>query len=109
MKINFQERTEILKGKIFKMSPVRSRKHQEISFQSSLIFRNFFKQTACNVWLFSLHTGNAIVLKTIFEWYLLDFIPIKKVKLLSPFLPQIYHKLNLLILWSFKDIMAMDF
>jgi hypothetical protein len=30
---------------------------------------------------------------------ILDFIPIKKVKLLSPFLPQIYHKLNLLILW----------
>jgi len=28
-----------------------------------------------------------------------DFYKIKKVKLLSPFLPQIYHKLNLLMLW----------
>jgi hypothetical protein len=28
-----------------------------------------------------------------------DFIPIKKVELLPPFLPQIYHKLNLLMLW----------
>jgi hypothetical protein len=27
---NFQERLEILKGKIFKMSPVPSRKNQEI-------------------------------------------------------------------------------
>jgi hypothetical protein len=37
----------------------------------------------------------------------LEFIPIKKVKLLSPFLPQIYHKLNLLILWSTKDNFVM--
>jgi hypothetical protein len=28
-----------------------------------------------------------------------EFIPIKKVELLPPFLPQIYHKLNLLMLW----------
>jgi nitric oxide reductase activation protein len=28
-----------------------------------------------------------------------QFIIIKKVELLPPFLPQIYHKLNLLILW----------
>jgi hypothetical protein len=37
----------------------------------------------------------------------LEFIPIKKVKFLSPFLPQIYHKLNLLILWSSKDNFVM--
>jgi hypothetical protein len=39
----------------------------------------------------------------------LEFIPIKKVKLLSPFLPQIYHKLNLLILWSYKDNFVMRY
>ncbi len=39
----------------------------------------------------------------------LDFIPIKKVELLPPFLPQIYHKLNLLMLWYFKSILAMHF
>lgn len=48
---NFQERLEILKGKIFKMSPAPSRKHQEISFQLSLIFGNYFKHSPCNVYV----------------------------------------------------------
>ena len=47
---NFKERLEILKGKIFKMSPAPSRKHQEVSFQLSLLFGNFFKATPCNVY-----------------------------------------------------------
>jgi hypothetical protein len=34
---------------------------------------------------------------------------IKKVELLPPFLPQIYHKLNLLMLWYFKSIVAFHF
>jgi len=29
---------------------------------------------------------------------------IKKVEFLPPFLPQIYHKLNLLMLWSYKGM-----
>lgn len=48
---NFQERLEILKGKIFKMSPAPSRKHQEISFQLSLLFGNYFKNNLCNVYV----------------------------------------------------------
>ena len=34
---------------------------------------------------------------------------IKKVELLPPFLPQIYHKLNLLMLWFPKSIIAFHF
>jgi Uma2 family endonuclease len=48
---DFQERLEILKGKIFKMSPAPSRKHQEVSFQLSLVVGNFFKKTPCNVYV----------------------------------------------------------
>ena len=48
---NFKERLEILKGKIFKMSPAPSRRHQEVSFQMSLIFGNFFKKSTCNVYV----------------------------------------------------------
>lgn len=48
---NFQERLEILKGKIFKMSPAPSRKHQEISIELTGIFYNYFKKTPCNVYV----------------------------------------------------------
>jgi len=48
---DFQERLEILKGKIFKMSPAPSRIHQEVSLQLSLVFGNFFKKTPCNVYV----------------------------------------------------------
>lgn len=48
---NFQERLEILKGKIFKMSPAPSRKHQEISIQLTGIFYNYFKHKSCNVYV----------------------------------------------------------
>jgi len=34
---------------------------------------------------------------------------IKKVEFLPPFLPQIYHKLNLLMLWFPKSIVAFHF
>ncbi|KRB54693.1 hypothetical protein ASD98_16760 [Flavobacterium sp. Root186] len=40
---------------------------------------------------------------------ILEFIPIKKVESLPPFLPQIYHKLNLLMLWFPKSIVAFHF
>jgi Uma2 family endonuclease len=48
---NFQERLEILKGRIFKMSPAPSRKHQEISIELTGIFYNYFKKTPCNVYV----------------------------------------------------------
>jgi Uma2 family endonuclease len=47
---NFQERLEILKGRIFKISPAQSRKHQEISIELTGIFYNYFKKTPCNVY-----------------------------------------------------------
>ena len=47
---NFQERLEILKGKIFKMSPAPSRKHQDISIQLTGIFYNYFNKTTCSVY-----------------------------------------------------------
>ncbi|MBX2921344.1 MAG: Uma2 family endonuclease [Chitinophagaceae bacterium] len=37
----FEERVELIKGKIFKMSPAPSSRHQRISFELSGIIRNF--------------------------------------------------------------------
>lgn len=48
---NFQERLEILKGKIFKMSPAPSRKHQRISLELTGAFYNYFKKTTCNIYV----------------------------------------------------------
>ena len=47
---DFQERLEILKGKIFKMSPAPNRKHQEISIQLTGKFYNYFNKTTCSVY-----------------------------------------------------------
>ena len=41
----FKERVELIKGKIFKMSPAPSRGHQQISFELSRQFGNFFFKT----------------------------------------------------------------
>jgi Uma2 family endonuclease len=46
----FQERFEILKGKIFSMSPAPSRMHQTASFRISGIFYNFFLSKTCTVY-----------------------------------------------------------
>lgn len=48
---NFQERLEILKGRIFKMSPAPSRKHQRISKEISGIFYNYFKNKSCEFYV----------------------------------------------------------
>jgi Uma2 family endonuclease len=48
---NFKERLEILKGKVFKMSPAPSRIHQKISVELTGIFYNYFKKTPCNVYV----------------------------------------------------------
>lgn len=47
---NFQERLEILKGKIFKMSPAPNRKHQEISAKIFRKFDRYFEKKPCNIY-----------------------------------------------------------
>lgn len=47
---NFQERLEILKGKIFKMSPAPSRKHQEISAKIFRKLDRYFENKSCNIY-----------------------------------------------------------
>ena len=47
---NFKERVELIRGKIFKMSPAPSSYHQEISFELSGIFYNYFKNKPCKVY-----------------------------------------------------------
>ena len=46
----FKERVELIKGKIFKMSPAPSSFHQDISFEISGILYNFFKNKSCKVY-----------------------------------------------------------
>ena len=47
---NFKERVELIRGKIFKMNPAPSSYHQEISFELSGIFYNYFKNKPCKVY-----------------------------------------------------------
>ena len=47
----FKERVELIKGKIFKMSPAPGSFHQEISFELSGILYNFFKKKPCKVYV----------------------------------------------------------
>src|SRR5436190_10181906 len=46
---SFQKRLEILKGKIFKMSPAPSTAHQKISMKLTGILYNNFKNHSCNL------------------------------------------------------------
>jgi Uma2 family endonuclease len=46
----FQERVELLRGKIFKMSPAPSRKHQEVSVQLFRKLDAFFITHTCNIY-----------------------------------------------------------
>lgn len=48
---NFKERLEILKGKIFKMSPAPSRKHQTISQNLNWKIYSFFENRPCSVFV----------------------------------------------------------
>ena len=45
----FKERVELIKGKIFKMSPAPGSFHQEVSFELSGILYNYFKKKSCKV------------------------------------------------------------
>jgi Uma2 family endonuclease len=46
----FKDRVEIIKGKIFKMSPAPSRSHQEISMTVTLILAKFLKNQSCKLY-----------------------------------------------------------
>ncbi len=50
LKWQFHERIELIKGRIFKMSPAPSRKHQEISGQIYVQAFPFFKKKACQIY-----------------------------------------------------------
>ena len=43
----FQERVELIKGKILKMSPAPNLSHQRASFRLSLFIGNYFYKTSC--------------------------------------------------------------
>jgi len=48
-KWKFQERVELIKGYIYKMSPAPAPSHQRVAFKIGLEFGNFFKQKSCQV------------------------------------------------------------
>jgi len=50
IKWTFQERVELIKGKIFKMAPAPSRKHQKISMNLSGIIAPFLKDKPCEAY-----------------------------------------------------------
>jgi Uma2 family endonuclease len=45
----FEEKVELIRGKIFKMSPAPNLKHQRISFGLGLVIGNFFRGKKCSV------------------------------------------------------------
>ena len=47
----FEERLELIKGKIFKMSPAPSNDHQEIALNIASELRNFLKNKFCKVYI----------------------------------------------------------
>ncbi|RTL60902.1 MAG: Uma2 family endonuclease [Sphingobacteriales bacterium] len=49
LKWKFEERLELIKGKIFKMSPAPSLKHQEISMNLSATIYNYLKGKSCKI------------------------------------------------------------
>ena len=50
LKWTFDERIELIKGKIFQMSPAPGRSHQDISFSISLKLGNYLKGKACKAY-----------------------------------------------------------
>jgi Uma2 family endonuclease len=47
---HFKERVELIKGKVFKMSPAPSRKHQDVSMAITLILAKFLKNQPCKMY-----------------------------------------------------------
>src|SRR5258707_12436187 len=50
LKWNFEERLELMRGTIFKMSPAPSPKHQETISTLNAIFYNFLRQKNCKIY-----------------------------------------------------------
>ncbi len=50
LKWSFEERVELIKGKLFKMSPAPGRSHQEISIRIASEVRQFLKGKVCRVY-----------------------------------------------------------
>lgn len=50
LKLEIEERIEIIKGKIFKMSPGPARLHQEVSRDLQYIFLKYFENRPCKVY-----------------------------------------------------------
>ena len=50
LKWSFEERVELIKGKLFKMSPAPGRSHQEISIRIASEVRQFLKDKECRVY-----------------------------------------------------------
>ena len=46
----FQERVELIKGKVFKMSPAPNRVHQEVALQLTGVFFNHFHDNQCKIY-----------------------------------------------------------
>ena len=47
----FKERIEIIKGKVFKMSPAPARIHQKVSRELGGIFYNYFRNHKCEFYV----------------------------------------------------------
>lgn len=47
----FEERLEIIKGKIFRMPPAPARRHQDISFKLGVAIYNFLQKTSCKAYM----------------------------------------------------------
>jgi len=50
LKFEFEEMVELIRGKIFRMSPAPKSFHQEICANLHLFFGNYFRQKACKVY-----------------------------------------------------------
>ena len=46
----FEERLELIKGKIFRMSPAPSRLHQKVAFRLTLVIGNFLEGKKCELY-----------------------------------------------------------
>jgi Uma2 family endonuclease len=47
----FAERLELIKGKIYEMSPAPSRIHQDVSLELAFILKSYFKSHPCNLYI----------------------------------------------------------
>lgn len=51
LKWTFEESVELIRGKVFKMSPTPSRKHQDVSYNLTIATSTYFKNNFCKVYV----------------------------------------------------------